>query len=282
MGAANKQLRGGAGHRAHALPGTGTTSDVFVNQLRVAGLTLDDSWKGDPRSKDLAQWLAVKARVAALGLQAVQTDAALRANRVKLQAFQKDPSWHHVARRSVDPNATTNLRALIQTQCGALAAVTDGDLAAAAELRGWKAHLIRTPGDLVIEIDKVCAAEINKSTALIKPSLQDMRDALFPDSDSPAEKVEALMAMLPDNEILDHVSPEVRNAVQAIQNLSPRERGAIYRYTNKLHEQFGYATTGFTTATDFTPTDLQNTTDKLRTLPFMLPIVQALNSALEA
>ena len=34
-------------------------------------------------------------------------------------------------------------------------------------------------------------------------------------------------------------------------------------------------------ATDFTAHDLSTTTDKLRAVPFMLPILQALNSALE-
>jgi hypothetical protein len=149
----------------------------------------------------------------------------------------------------------------------------------AAQLGGWKTHLINTPADLASEITKIATALADKQHP--KPTVKQMEDTLFPSTDSPAVKVETLMGYLPDNEKLDHVTPEVKNAVLAIQGLSPRERGAIYQYTNKLHEQFGYATTSFSKATDFTPQDLQNVTDKLRSLSFMLPIVQALNSALE-
>jgi hypothetical protein len=114
-----------------ALPSKGTTSDTFVDQLRLDGLTLDDSWKGDPKSKDLAQWLAVKARVATLGLQAANTEDALKANRIKVQALQKDQAWQHVAKTAVDPNSAANLRALLSHQFGAAAVVSDGDLVAA-------------------------------------------------------------------------------------------------------------------------------------------------------
>jgi hypothetical protein len=115
---------------------SGTTSDAFVGQLRTAGLTLDDSWNGDPKSKDLAQWLALKARVADLNLQAGHTEAALKANRIKVQALQKDPAWHRVGRPSVDPNAILNLRQLLASQFGATAVVSDAHLVTAGVAAG--------------------------------------------------------------------------------------------------------------------------------------------------
>ena len=150
-----------------------------------------------------------------------------------------------------------------------------------AQLTLWKTHLRNTPGDLATEINTACTRWV-ASQPDPKPTVKDAKDMFFPDTDSTAEQIDNLMTMIPGPELLDHVSPEVKAAVQAIQALSPRERGAIYQYTNKLHDQLGYATQSFSMATDFTAHDLSTTTDKLRAVPFMLPILQALNSALGA
>jgi hypothetical protein len=94
--------------------------------------------------------------------------------------------------------------------------------------------------------------------------------------------VEAIISgHLPAEKILLKLNPATKRAIDAIATLSPRERGALYQYTNKLHDQLGYATQQFSMSNDFSTTDVSNVTKKLRSLRFMLPIVEALHSALE-
>lgn len=113
-----------------ALPGKGTTSDTTVEDLKVKGMVLDDSWKADPKADDLAQWLSLTGIVPGLGLVVGRTDDDLKKNRIAVQRLLKDRSWQHVVKASVDPNARKNLRALLAHQFGAAAVISDGDFTA--------------------------------------------------------------------------------------------------------------------------------------------------------
>jgi hypothetical protein len=69
----------------------------------------------------------------------------------------------------------------------------------------------------------------------------------------------------------------------AIDALSPREQGALFRYTTKLHEHIGYATQRFdvtTAATEADPGKSDQSAKAARGLDFGLPLVAALQSGL--
>lgn len=114
-----------------------------------------------------------------------------------------------------------------------------------------------------------------------KPTVPEMERQLF-DGSSKAEVADAILGgMLTPAQIRQKLNPDTVAAIAAIEALSDRERGALYQYTNKLHDEMGYATQQFSRSSDFTPHDLQQVTTKLRSLRFMLPMIQAMHSALE-
>ncbi len=114
-----------------------------------------------------------------------------------------------------------------------------------------------------------------------KPTPANMKDQLFPGTDPMGDRVDAAMGYMTVPEKLAELDVETKGAIDAIAALKPRERGALYQYTNKLHDQMGYATQSFSMSDDFTPADVASTTEKLRSLRYMLPILQALHSAME-
>jgi hypothetical protein len=147
-----------------------------------------------------------------------------------------------------------------------------------AQLQALRKKL-RTDSVRNAAIDEACNDFIAQQPES-KPTLAAVRKANFDDR-SVDEQIDTLIALLPPDKLVAKLDPAVRDAIVAIQNLSDRERGALFQYTNKLHEEIGYATKSFSTSDDFGAADLQSVTKKLRSLHFMLPMLEAMHSALE-
>ena len=155
---------------------------------------------------------------------------------------------------------------------------TNVDMTVNAQMGALRAKYTKDASARATAVDDLCKAFIAKQN---DPSLSLEKIRKEVTDLSVADQVEQIIALTPQDQLLAQLDPSVRAAIVAIQNLTPRERGALFQYTNKLHEQIGYATQSFSTSTDFGPEDVEKVTEKLRSLEFMLPMLEAMHSALE-
>jgi hypothetical protein len=103
------------------------------------------------------------------------------------------------------------------------------------------------------------------------------------------ELLEIMSVVLDVDAQLAFVSQRTKDTIAAFENLSEREKGAIFRYTTKLFDPMGQAMEHFGLSDNFKKDDIPTTTNdphdpksfSLATLRYMYPLMKAMQSGLQ-
>jgi hypothetical protein len=216
----------------------------------------------------------------------LETPAAFKASKVQTAKYWGAAAAKDQFKKNVDSLLPDAIKQQFTTTPATLAKakdlLVDGTTAqAVANLR----QLVTKPADLkdgLTEIGLKEDTDVNGATFIA-----DVKAKVVPvvnswDVDEVATQATNLPWDTVRDEILGANHPLVANKA-AVDALSPREQGALFRYTTKLHEHIGYATQRFditTAASEAEPGTTDKSAKPARGLDFGLPLVAALQSGL--